>query len=97
MTEIAKRITDKIESNQNGVLMEFLGAENVDRLKKEVTDAIIQQVIKDLNDSYEYIISPDDIVQDIIDDIMDSVKNNIRPKVEKMLYEKTMAKIGLEE
>ena len=77
--------------------MEFLGAENVDRLKKEVTDAIIQQVIKDLNDSYEYIISPDDIVQDIIDDIMDSVKNNIRPKVEKMLYEKTMAKIGLEE
>lgn len=97
MTEIAKRITDKIESNQNGLLMEFLGAENVDRLKKEVTDAIIQQVIKDLNDSYEYIISPDDIVQDIIDDIMDSVKNNIRPKVEKMLYEKTMAKIGLEE
>lgn len=97
MTEIAKRITDKIESNQNGLLMEFLGAENVDRLKKEVTDAIIQQVIKDLNDSYEYIIRPDDIVQDIIDDIMDSVKNNIRPKVEKMLYEKTMAKIGLEE
>lgn len=97
MTEIAKRITDKIESNQNGLLMEFLGAENVDRLKKEVTDAIIQQVIKDLNDSYEYIISPDDIVQDTIDDIMDSVKNNIRPKVEKMLYEKTMAKIGLEE
>lgn len=97
MTEIAKRITDKIESNQNGLLMEFLGVENVDRLKKEVTDAIIQQVIKDLNDSYEYIISPDDIVQDIIDDIMDSVKNNIRPKVEKMLYEKTMAKIGLEE
>ena len=63
--------------------MKFLGSENVERLKKEVTDAIIQQVIKDLHDSYDYIISPDDIVQDIVDDIMSSAKKNIIPKVEK--------------
>ena len=97
MVEIEERITNKINENEDGLLMKFLGAENVERLKKEVTDAIIQQVIKDLHDSYDYIISPDDIVQDIVDDIMDSAKKNIRPKIEKMLYRKAMTKLGLEE
>ena len=97
MKSVEERIANKIEENDDGVLMKFLGAKNVERLKKEVTDAIIQQVIKDLHDSCDYIISPDDIVQDIIDDIMDSAKKNILPKVEKMLYKKTMAKLGLEE
>ncbi len=97
MVEIEERITNKIKENEDGLLMKFLGTENVERLKKEVTDAIIQQVIKDLHDSYDYIISPDDIVQDIVDDIMDSAKNNIIPKIEKLLYEKAMKKLGLEE
>lgn len=97
MTKIEERITNKVKDSENGLLMEFLGADNVERLKKEVTDAIIQQVIKDLHDSYDYIIDPDDIVQDIIDDVMDSAKKNIMPKVEKILYERTMAKLGLEE
>ena len=97
MVEIEERITNKINENEDGLLMKFLGAENVERLKKEVTDAIIQQVIKDLHDSYDYIIKPDDIVQDIVDGIMDSAKNNIRPRIEKMLYRKAMTKLGLEE
>lgn len=97
MAEIEERITNKIKENENGLLMKFLEADNVERLKKEVTDAIIQQVIKDLHDSYDYIINPDDMVQDIIDDIMDSAKKNIRPKVEKLLYKKVMEKMGLEE
>ena len=49
MVEIEERITNKINENEDGLLMKFLGAENVERLKKEVTDAIIQQVIKDLH------------------------------------------------
>lgn len=97
MVEIEERITNKINENEDGLLMKFLGAENVERLKKEVTDAIIQQVIKDLHDSYDYIISPDDIVQNIVDDIMDSAKKNIIPKVEKLLYKKSIEKLGLKE
>ena len=95
MTKVEERITNKI--NDNGLLMEFLGAENVERLKKEITDAIVQQVIDDLHDSYDYIICPDDIVQDIVDDIVDTAKKKIRPEVEKVLYEKAMAKLGLED
>ena len=96
MKKIEERITDKIKNNENGLLMQFLGAENVERLKREVTDAIIQQVIKDLHDSYEYIISPDDMVQDIIEDIMDTAKKKIRPEVEEILYKKAMTILGLE-
>lgn len=93
MSKVEDKITERL---QNNILMDFLGAENVERLKKEITDAIIQQVINDLHDSYDYIISPDDIVQDIVDEIMDNAKKTIQPKVEKALYEKAMAKLGLE-
>lgn len=93
MTEIEKRIINNIN---NGILFDFLGAENVERLKKEITDAIIQQVIHDLHDSYDYIISPDDIAGDLVDEIIEESKKTIKPEVEKKLYEKTMEKLGLE-
>ena len=64
-------------------------------LKKEITDAIIKQVINDLHESYEYIISPDDIVDDFYKDIIREAEDKIRPEVEKVLYERTMAKLGL--
>lgn len=93
MTEIEKRIINNIN---NGILFDFLGAENVERLKTEITDAIIQQVIHDLHDSYDYIISPDDIAGDLVDEIIEESKKTIKPEVEKKLYEKTMEKLGLE-
>ena len=94
MTKVEERITNRVK--ENGVLMEFLGTENVERLKKEITDAIIQQVKDDLHNSYDYIISPDDIVDDFYKDVIETAKEKIRLEVEKKLYEKTMAKLGLE-
>lgn len=95
MTKVEERITNQIKDN--GVLMEFLGAENVERLKKEITDAIIQQVITDLQDSTDWIISPNDIADEIYEDVVETAKKKIRPEVERRLYEKTMAKLGLED
>ena len=92
MTKVEERITNKIK---DGVLIEFLGTDNVERMKKEITDAIIKQVINDLHESYEYIISPDDIVDDFYKDIIREAEDKIRPEVEKVLYERTMAKLGL--
>lgn len=91
MTKVEERITKNI----NGALFEFLGADNVERMKTEITDAIIRQVIEDLHESYEYIISPEDMVSGIVDDIVRAAKDKIRPDVEKVLYERTIAKIGL--
>ena len=95
MTKVEERITNQVK--ENGVLMEFLGVDNVERLKREITDAIIRQVINDLHESYDYIISPDDIVDDFYKDIVETAKEKIRAEVEKKLYEKTMAKLGLED
>lgn len=94
MTKVEERIEDSIQNNS--VLMQFLGADNVERLKKCITDAIIQQVIDDLHDNYDYILSPDDIAEDLVDDIIESAKKKIQPEVEKKIYEKTMAKLGLD-
>ena len=85
MTKVEERITGAIS---DGVLFQFLGAENVERLKREITDVIIQQVTDDLRESYNYIISPDDMVSDIVDEI--------KPEVEKALYERAMAQLGLD-
>ena len=92
MTKVEERITDSIK---DGVLFQFLGAENVERLKTAITNAIIDQVIQDLHESYEYIISPEDMVSDIIEDIVRAAKDKIRPDVEKVLYERAMAQFGL--
>ena len=94
MTQVEKRIENKLHDS---ILMEFLGAENVEQLKVRIVDAIVERVIADLDNSYEYIISPEDMVDDIIDDITRSVKDKIRPKLEKKLYQDAMAKLGLSE
>lgn len=92
MTEVEKKITEKV----NGPLLEFLGAENVERMKKQITDAIVEQVISDLRESYDYIISPNDIADEIYKDIVKSAKEKIRPKLEDALYKKMMEALGLE-
>ena len=45
MTQVEKRIENKLSDS---VLMEFLGAENVEQLKVRIVDAIVQKVIEDL-------------------------------------------------
>lgn len=92
MGTVEERINDALNGN---VLMEFLGAENVERIKTEISNAIISQVIEDLQDNTEWIISPQDITDDIVEDIIKDVKNAVRPKVEKELYERTIRKLGI--
>ena len=92
MTLVEERINDALNGS---VLMKFLGAENVERIKTEISNAIISQVIEDLQDNTEWIISPQDITDDIVEDIIKDVKNAVRPKVEKELYERTFRKLGI--
>lgn len=94
MTQVEKRIENKLKDN---VLVEFLGAENVEQLKARIVDAIVQRVIDDLDNSYDYIISPEDMVEEIVEDITKTVKDSIRPRLEKKLYQDAMTKLGLSE
>ena len=91
---IEKRI---IKSLEYSPLMDFIGEDNVERLKKEVTDIIINQVFKDLEANCEYIIDVEEIRNDIVKDITKECKEKIRPLIEKKLYESCMKKLGLED
>lgn len=94
MTQVEKLIENKLNDS---VLMEFIGVENVEQLKKRIVDAIVQQVIDDLHSSYDYIINLEDMVEGIVDDITRDVKDKIRPRLEKKVYKVAMSKLGLED
>lgn len=88
------RIDNAVEDN---ALINFLGAENVEDLKKRIVDLIVNQVENDLQSYSEYLISPDDIVEVLTDNIIEKVETNVRSKLEKVVYERALEKLGLKE
>lgn len=92
-----KSIEDKIEeANRDNPLLQFLGEENVEDMKKRIVDVIVEQVRDDMHDYYEYLINPDDIVECLMDDTIDRVQNRVQEKLEKAVMERAMKKLGLD-
>ena len=92
-----KSIEDKIEeANRDNPLLQFLGEENVEDMKKRIADVIVEQVRDDMHDFREYLINPDDIVERLIDDTIDRVQDRVQDKLEKIVMERAMKKLGLD-
>ena len=92
-----KSIEDKIEeTNIDNPLLQFLGKENVEDMKKRIVDVIVEQVRDDMHDYREYLINPDDIVECLMDDTIDRVRDRVQKKLEKLVLEKAMKKLGLD-
>lgn len=90
-------IESKIEeANKGNPLTQFLGEENVEDMKKRIVDAIVEQVRDDMHDYREYLIDPDDIVERLIDDTIDRVQDRVQEKLEKVVLERAMKKLGLD-
>ena len=93
-----KSIEDKIEeANIDNPLLQFLGKENVEDMKKRIVDVIGEQVRYDMHDYREYLINPDDIVECLMDDTIDRVQDRAQEKPEKVVLERAMKKLGFEE
>ena len=92
MTKIEERIEGKLN---HGILMDFLGAENVDQLKLRIIDVIVEQVTRDLSSTYEYIIDPDDISSEIKDNIINSAVEKLQPIIEQQVIKKIMSDFGI--
>ena len=89
---------DKIEeANIDNPLLQFLGKENVEDMKKRIVDVIVEQVRDDMHDYREYLIDPDDIVERLMDDTIDRVQDRVQEKLEKIVLERAMKKLGFEE
>ena len=91
-------IESKIEeANRDNPLLQFLGEENVEDMKKRIVDVIVEQVRYDMHDYREYLINPDDIVECLMDDTIDRVQDRVQEKLEKIVLERAMKKLGFEE
>lgn len=89
-----KSIEDKIEeANIDNPLLQFLGKENVEDMKKRIVDVIVEQVRYDMHDYREYLINPDDIVECLMDDTIDRVQDRVQEKLEKVALERAMKKL----
>ena len=85
-----KSIEDKIEeANRDNPLLQFLGEENVEDMKKRIVDVIVEQVRDDMHD-YR------DIVECLMDDTIDRVQDRVQEKLEKAVMERAMKKLGLD-
>lgn len=92
-----KSIEDKIkEANIDNPLLQFLGKENVEDMKKRIVDVIVEQVRDDMHDYREYLINPDDIVECLMDDTIDRVRDRVQKKLEKAVMERAIKKLGLD-
>lgn len=92
-----KSIEDKIEeANIDNPLLQFLGKENVEDMKKRIVDVIVEQVRDDMYDYREYLINPDDIVECLMDDTIDRVQDRVQEKLEKAVMERAIKKLGLD-
>ena len=92
-----KSIEDKIEeANIDNPLLQFLGKENVEDMKKRIVDVIVEQVRYDMHDYREYLINPDDIVECLMGDTIDRVQDRVQEKLEKVVLERAMKKLGLD-
>ena len=93
----SKSIEDKIEeANIDNPLLQFLGKENVEDMKKRVVDVIVDRVREDLSDYREFLIDPDDIVERLMDDTIDRVQDRVQEKLEKVVLERAMKKLGID-
>lgn len=91
-------IESKIEeANRDNLFLQFLGKENVEDMKKRIVDVIVEQVRDDMHDYREYLIDPDDIVESLMDDTIDRVQNRVQGKLEKIVMERAMKKLGFED
>lgn len=90
-------IESKIEeANRDNPLLQFLGKENVEDMKKRIVEVIVEQVRDDMHDYHEYLIDPDDIVERLMDETIDRVQDRVQEKLEKVVLERAMKKLGLD-
>lgn len=92
-----KKVEERIEDGlRHSVLMDFLGADHVEKLKTRIVDAIVEQVVHDLSHAYEYIIDPDDIAEEIKNSTIKSATTKIQPIIEQQVTKKIMNDLGIE-
>ena len=77
-------------------IIKLLGEENEQRLKNGITDLLLQQVERDIEDryQYDYIIAFDDIFDEVKIQIEEEFKEKLTKKYRKLMNEKLNSVLG---
>lgn len=59
------------------VLANFLGVDGIEELRSKLIDMIVEEVHEQLQQSSDYIISPEDIANDLYADVIEDIKEEI--------------------
>jgi len=82
-----------MEKNYCAVI-ELLGETNVKLLQDGIREIILDRVKEDLEQSYEYLLIPDDF-QNMIAEIIEECKQEIKPMIKERLFEKALSQINI--
>ena len=77
-----------------GAIVELLGEQNVNVLKSEIKDIIIDRIREDLEQCNEYILIPGNL-QRVVDEIIEECKQEIKPMIREKLFEKALSQINI--
>lgn len=95
---MSKSISEKMDNVvKKSMLEQFLGSENMEDLKKKITNVIVNQIKDDFSENSYYLLSPDNVAQEIYDDIVEDVKEEIRPIIKDRILQKALQEYGLED
>lgn len=85
------KIVDEYAVNRINRILDFLGSENVEEIKRVITEKIIENIEESIDE--RYLILPTTF-QELYDDIVDEVMKKYRAKIKKAMCEKVENMIG---
>ena len=94
---MSKSISGKMdEVIKESMLEQFLGAENMEDLKKKIVNVIVNQIKDDFDESTHYLIAPDDVADAVYREVIDEIKSEVKPIIKEKILQKALKDYGLE-
>ena len=95
---MSKSISEKLdEVVKESMLEQFLGAENMEDLKKKIVNVIVNQIKDDFEESSRYLITPDDVADAVYREVVEEAKAEVKPIIKERILQKTLKEYGLED
>lgn len=95
---MSKSISEKLDNVvKESMLEQFLGAENMEDLKKKIVNVIVNQIKDDFEESRSYLIAPDDVTDAVHEEVVDEIKAEVKPIIKEKILRKALEKYGLED
>ena len=84
-----------IEVLEDTVLAKFLGSEGIEELRSKIIDMIVEEIREQLQDSPNYIISPNDICTELFDRAIEDIASQVTEEYKEKINEAVAKKLAM--